>query len=271
MEHFTGKVVVVTGAGSGIGRATALAFGREGAIVHAADLDGGSAEATAAMLSGRGRAHTVDVTDPEAVAALADAVYARDGRVDVLHNNAGIGVSGDVEVIPLSDWRKVVEVNVMGVVHGVHAFLPRMLAQDGGGHIVTTASLAGLVATPSLTPYAMTKHAVVGLTESLEAEVGPRGVHVSAICPGIINTPITRATSMHGALAPKQERIIRFYERFGASPDVVADAVLDAVRRRTLIRPVPRAHVNLGWYLRRVHPRAALPLARLSSRIVGGR
>jgi NAD(P)-dependent dehydrogenase (short-subunit alcohol dehydrogenase family) len=271
MESFTGKVVVVTGAGSGIGRATALAFGRTGAIVHAVDLDGPSAEATAAAVGEHGRAHTVDVTDAEAVAALAATVYARDGRVDVLHNNAGIGVSGDVEEIPLAAWRRVVEVNVMGVVHGVHAFLPRMLGQGGGGHIVNTASVAGLTAAPGLTPYAMTKHAVVGLSESLDAEVSPRGVHVSAICPGIINTPITRATSMHGALAPKRERIIRFYERFGASPDVVADAVLDAVRRNTLIRPVPRSHVLPAWYLRRLHPRAGQGLARLTTRLIGGR
>lgn len=268
---FTGKVVVITGAGSGIGRSTALLFGRLGAAVHAADLDGASAEATAKEIEaggGKATAHTLDVVDPEAVAAFAERVFEADGAVDVLHNNAGVGHAGPVDETTLEEWQRVLGVNLMGVIHGIHSFVPRMLAQGRPGHIVNTASLAGLVAVAEMGPYVTSKHAVVGLSESLNAELAPRGIHVSAICPGIINTPITASAHLERDLAAQRERIQRFYQRFGSSPDVVAKAVVDAVRRKKLIRTVPRHHVVLNWGLRRISPRAAQPLARLQRRLI---
>jgi NAD(P)-dependent dehydrogenase (short-subunit alcohol dehydrogenase family) len=273
MSELAGKVAVVTGAGSGIGRATAVALARAGAVVHLADLEAGPVEEAAgeiARAGGRASAHVVDVTDAAAVAALADAVFASDGRVDVLHNNAGIGHAGPTEAVPLELWRRLVEVNLMGVIHGVHAFGPRMLAQPGGGHIVNTASAAGLTAVPSLVPYATTKHAVVGLSESLNAEWSPKGVRVTALCPGIINTPITRRAAMTGGAEDSRERVVRFYERFGATAEDVADAVLDALRKRPVIRTVPRLHVVPLWALRRLSPRAHQPVSRLGQRLLGG-
>lgn len=211
-------------------------------------------------------AHTVDVTDPAAVEALAEAVYAADGAVDVLHNNAGIGHGGPVEETTLEDWQRVIAVNLMGVVHGVHFFVPRMLAQGRPAHIVNTASMAGLVAVPELVPYATTKHAVVGLSESLNAELSERGIHVSAICPGIINTDIVATATMRGELGERQDKAIEFYEKRGASPDVVAEAVLDAVRRNRVIRTTPRWHVAPSWALRRLSPRLGQVAARATAR-----
>jgi NAD(P)-dependent dehydrogenase (short-subunit alcohol dehydrogenase family) len=272
-NDFAGKVAVVTGAGSGIGRSTALLLARHGAAVHAADLDEASAEQVAGEITaagGRATAHVVDVSDPAAVEALAERVFAADPAVDVLHNNAGVGHAGPVEETSLEEWQRVIGVNLMGVIHGIHHFVPRMLQQGRPAHVVNTASLAGLVAVAEMGPYCTSKHAVVGLSESLNAELSPRGIHVSAICPGFINTAITRRAHLDGELAAQRDRIVSFYERFGSSPDVVAEAVLDAIRKNKVIRTVPRHHVVLNWGIRRISPRAAQPLARLSKRLMSG-
>ena len=265
--EFAGRVAVITGGGSGIGRSTALLLGRLGAKVHVVDLNEDAARAVAAEI-GNAEAHTCDVGDPAAVEALAEKVFTADGAVDILHNNAGVGHAGPIDSTSLEEWQRVIGVNIMGVVHGVHHFTPRMLAQGRPAHIVNTASMAGLVAVPEMVPYATSKHAVVGLSESLNAELAPRGIHVSAICPGIINTPLIPASHIEGDLVQQRDRIIRFYERFGSSPDVVAEAVVDAIRGKKLIRTVPRHHVAFSWALRRLSPRAAQPLARLTSRLL---
>ena len=269
-----GKIAVVTGAASGIGRSTALLLGRLGATVHAADINAEGAGAVAREIEaagGRATAHAVDVADPAAVEALAERVYVADAAVDILHNNAGVGHLGRVDDTTLEEWQRVLGINLMGVVHGVHSFVPRMLRQGRPAHIVNTASLAGLVPVPGMGPYATSKHAVVGLSESLNAELSPRGIRVSAICPGFINTPIVPSAHIDGEYAASRDRIIRFYERFGASPDVVAEAVVDAIVRKKLIRTVPRRDAALMWTLRRISPRAAQPISRLSNRLIAGR
>lgn len=271
MTDFDRKVAVITGAASGIGRATAILLAQRGARVHVVDLNGAGADAVAeeiAAAGGTATAHAVDVAAADAVAALADAVHAAEGRVDVLHNNAGIAASGPTETLALDVWRRVVEINVMGVVHGIHAFGPRMLAA-GRGHIVNTASAAGLTAVPGLVPYAMSKHAIVGLTESLNAEWSPRGVRVSALCPGLVNTPIATSVAA-GAADGQSAKVLRMYECFGAKPEDVATAVVGILERRTLIATVPRAQVLPEWWLRRLHPAWAQPAARLKQRLFNG-
>jgi NAD(P)-dependent dehydrogenase (short-subunit alcohol dehydrogenase family) len=273
-DEFAGRVAVVTGGASGIGRSTALLLARLGAKVHVVDVQAENAETVVSEIraaGGKAEAHACDVTDPAAVQGLAERVFAADGAVDVLHNNAGVGHAGPVEATTLEEWQRVLGVNLMGVVHGVHFFLPRMLEQGRPAHIVNTASMAGLVPVSQMVPYVTSKHGVVGLSEALNAELSPRGIHVSAICPGIINTPLIPGAHLDGEISNARGKIVRFYERFGASPDVVAEAVVDAIRHKQVIRTVPRSHVVLNWAVRRISPRAAQPLARLSTRFISGR
>jgi NAD(P)-dependent dehydrogenase (short-subunit alcohol dehydrogenase family) len=266
-----GRIAVITGAGSGIGRSSARLIARHGAKVHVADLNGQAAEAVAAEIEragGRAASHALDVADPVAVEGLADAVFAADGGVDILHNNAGIGHVGNIEATTVEDWQRVINVNLLGVAYGVQSFVPRMLAEGRSGSVINTASMAGLVPTAKMAPYCASKFGVVGLSEALNAELSPRGIHVSAICPGIIDTPIVSTGVFRGDLAALQERAKSFYARRGASPDVVAQAVLQTIARHKLIVPVPRGQVAPLYLLHRVSPSLVQPLARGLERVI---
>ena len=273
LPELQNRVAVVTGAGSGIGRSIALLLARHGAVVHAVDISAENARAVAAevdVAGGRGVPHTVDVSDPAAVERLAAVVYDAESGVDLLFNNAGIGHAGAVVDTPLEDWRRILDVNLMGVVHGIHAFVPRLLDQGRPAAIVNTASMAGLVPMAGMVPYATSKAAVVGLTEGLDAELRPHGIRVSALCPGIIDTAIVRTSVTRGDWVRRQGRLTNLYATRGASPDVVARAALDAVVRKHVIVPTPRAQVTPMWLLQRWVPGAARAanrgIARLAAR-----
>jgi len=264
----TGKIAVITGAGSGIGAATARLLARHGAKVHVADLNAEAATAVAREIGGGATDHTVDVSRPEEVEALAKAIFDDEGRVDILHNNAGIGHGGDIETTTVEDWQRVIAVNLLGVAYGVQAFVPRMLAQGSPAIIVNTASQAGLMPIAKMAPYCASKYGVVGMSEALDAELRPRGIRVVAICPGVINTPIVRDGIMRGQLGADQAKAVAFYEKYGASPDTVAAAVLSAIARPRLIVGSPRSHVLAPYLLHRLSPRLVQPLARRMTKIV---
>jgi NAD(P)-dependent dehydrogenase (short-subunit alcohol dehydrogenase family) len=233
-KAFANKVVVITGAGSGIGRATALAFGREGAKVHLVDVDRPRVEEAQRELEAAGAkavAHVVDCADSLAVLKLAERVYSLDGRVDVLHNNAGVCCGGAAEKITLEDWRWTLDTNVWGVIHGIHAFLPRMIAQGKGGAIVNTASMAGLIGLPFVAPYCASKFAVVGLSEALCAELAVHGIAVTTVCPGMVRTQVLR--DAHIDLPGNWlQKIHRLFERSALSPEEMAKKILRAVRKK---------------------------------------
>lgn len=267
--EYKDKIAVVTGAGSGIGRSTALLLASRGAKVHVTDLRADTAEKVAAEIAeegGHATAHTVDVSDAAAVQALADAVRAEDGRCDILHNNAGMGHIGNIEAIPLEDWRKVVGVNLMGVVHGIHAFLPLMLEQDGGAKIINTASMTGLYPWPGYAPYAASKFAVVGLTESLHAELKPKGIQVSAICPGVTDTPIANDAVMRGEAEELRVGAIEMMGKIGTSPDNVAKAVLGLIESGKPLAVAPAWQVLPVWMVHRASPRAGILLASVAEK-----
>jgi NAD(P)-dependent dehydrogenase (short-subunit alcohol dehydrogenase family) len=202
VRTFAEGVALVTGGASGIGAALGRELARRGALVVLADRDGEAARAEAARISaagGQAEAATLDVRDAAAVDALVAEAFARHGRIDYLFNNAGIAVGGEVRDLTLEDWRQAVEVNLMGVVHGVQAAWPRMIEQ-GFGHVVNTASMAAFLATALAAPYGATKSAVVGLSRALRVEGASHGLRVSVLCPGVIRTPILEGGGRHGRL-----------------------------------------------------------------------
>jgi NAD(P)-dependent dehydrogenase (short-subunit alcohol dehydrogenase family) len=202
LRTFAGGVALVTGGASGIGAALGRELARRGALVVLADRDGEDARAEAGRIraaGGKADDATLDVRDAAAVDAVIADVFARHGRLDYLFNNAGIAVGGEARNLALEDWREAVEVNLMGVLHGVHAAWPRMIGQ-GFGHVVNTASMAAFLATAMAAPYGATKSAVVGLSRALRVEGAAHGLRVSVLCPGVVRTPILDGGGRHGRL-----------------------------------------------------------------------
>ena len=190
MRELAGKVAVVTGGASGIGRGLAARFAADGMQVVIADVESAALEQTAAELGVVGV--QTDVADAASVQALADQVFDRFGTVHVLCNNAGVGGGGQIADLTLADWKWVLDVNLWGVIHGLQSFLPRLLANADGGHVVNTASMAGLFASAGMGPYNATKFAVVAISETLSKELQAAGssVGVSVLCPGFVRTNI---------------------------------------------------------------------------------
>jgi len=235
-----GAVAVITGGASGIGRATALAMARRGADVVVADVNRERTDATVAELEAIGRRATgfpCDVSRDGELEALAEGAVAAMGRVDLLMNNAGVVLGGPFEQIPMADWEWIVGINLLGPVRGVRAFLPHMLAR-GSGYVVNTASFAGLVAHNPLTiPYDVTKHGVVGLSAGLALYLKPKGIGVSVLCPGYVETNLSenyRFRGLEAAVGPTRmpDAVVR--------PEDVAERVVEAVEaERFLILSQP--------------------------------
>ncbi|NUK04119.1 SDR family oxidoreductase [Streptomyces lunaelactis] len=269
-ERFGGQLVLVTGAASGIGRATAFAFAEAGARIVAVDRDAEGAARTAEMsrLIGSPEAwgETVDVGDEQAMEKLAEKVATEYGVVDVLVNNAGIGLSGSFLETSAEDWKKVLDVNLWGVIHGCRLFGRQMAERGQGGHIVNTASAAAYQPSKALPAYSTSKAAVLMLSECLRAELAGQGIGVSAICPGFVNTNITSTARFAGVDAAeekrRQKKSARLYALRNYPPEKVADAILRAVVRNQAVVPVtPEARGAL--FMSRFTPRTLRAIARL--------
>ncbi|MBL7251037.1 SDR family oxidoreductase [Alcanivorax marinus] len=264
-----GKLVVITGAGSGIGRETALAFGERGATVLCTDIDPDSAAATAEAVrqaGGTALSRKTDVANARSMEALARYVERELGAPDVVVNNAGIGLAGPLLDTSVQDWKQVLDVNLWGVIHGCRLFARQMIDQVKAGHIVNVSSASAYLPSRALPAYATSKSAVLMLTECLRAELAEQGIGVSAICPGLIDTPITGRARFVGVDEEEQSRrreaAQRLYRRRGFTPDRVARAIVGAVRDNLAEVPVSVEASGMRW-LGRLAPPLARRLARL--------
>jgi NAD(P)-dependent dehydrogenase (short-subunit alcohol dehydrogenase family) len=271
IRTFAGATAVVTGAASGIGRALAEELAKRGCEVVLADLQVALAKEVAAAIrasGGRARAVRIDVTGFSAMKKLVKETVERTGRLDYIFNNAGIVIGGGVDLYSIKDWNKVIDVNLRGVINGIQAAYQIMLAQ-GFGHIVNTASMAGLMPGPGNTVYTMTKHGVVGLSLSLRGEAALLGVRVSVICPGVIQTPILEGGGRYGKMLvdmspDQQQRMSEMFERLRPMPPhIFARKVLDAVAKNRAIIIYPRWW-RVFWWINRLSPALGVFLAQRS-------
>ncbi|MCV7225036.1 SDR family oxidoreductase [Mycolicibacterium komossense] len=269
-ESFGDTLVSVTGAGSGIGRETALAFAREGAELIVSDIDEAGVKETAAQIAARGgiaHAYTLDVADAEAVERFADEICAEHGVPDVVVNNAGVGQAGRFLDTPPEQWDRVLDINLGGVVNGCRAFARRLVERGTGGHIVNVSSMAAYAPLHSMNAYCTSKAAVYMFSDCLRAELDAAGVGLTTICPGVIDTNIVHTTRFDAPpekakkLATRRAQAEKLFALRRYGPDKVAEAIVSSVKRNTAIRPVaPEAHVLYG--VSRVLPQVLRSTAR---------
>ena len=245
MTDFTGKVVVITGAAHGLGEATAKALAARGAKLALCDIDGEGLRQVKGVLEARGAevmTDIVDVSQARQVEEFSERVYKEFGQVDVLVNNAGVVLAGRLEDMALEDWQWIMGINMWGVVHGSHFFYPRMLRR-GSGHIVNISSAAGLIPLPMLSAYSGTKSAVLSMTRVWRAEGAMHGVGFTAVCPGVMNTNVSKSVRIRSGTQRKppsqsQEKADRFLARERYDPAKVAEAIVCAVEKNKSVVPV---------------------------------
>ena len=255
MNFWQGKTAFITGAGSGIGCAIATTLANRGTRVCVADINLTAAENVARACGNSARAVSLDVCDADAVRREMEKFAAENGRLDFVFNNAGIGIAGESDEIPLAAWKRIIDINVYGVLHGVLAAYP-MLVKQGFGHIINTASLAGLGAAPLFAPYSLTKHAVVGLSTSLRIEAAARGVRVSVVCPAAIETPILDSENPRDIPIPWSPNMRRFLTALAGPPypvDQCAHEVLAAIEKNKSVIVLP-GRARFAWVLGRLFP-----------------
>ena len=266
------KWVLVTGAGAGIGRAIALEAAQRGANLALCDVDSGSLRETIALVKKHGAeviSAVVDVSKRSQVQKFADKVHGKIGSLDILINNAGVALAADILETSEDDWKFIIGVNLMGVIHFCDAFCPAMVDRDEGGHIVNIASMEGFAAMEGFGAYSTTKFAVVGYSDSLRQELSHQGIGVSVVCPGVVRTSLTKTMRSRGDYEEHiADKIHEQHKKSSFGPDKVAKAVFSAVHFNTPLRPVaPESWIT--YFANRLSPRmTSFVLQQVAHRIL---
>jgi NAD(P)-dependent dehydrogenase (short-subunit alcohol dehydrogenase family) len=254
---YTGKVAIVTGGGSGIGEALCLELAHRGAQVVVADINADNARRVAAAIGGRATASTVDVAGEQEVTRLVEDTAAAHGRLDYMFNNAGFAIGGDARDLTLEHWRRVLDVDLYGVLYGMHAAY-QIMARQGFGHIVNTSSVAAFAPAPGNAPYCTAKHALVGLSTSLRLEGADLGVKVSCVCPGFVRTNVYQNAEVVNMTVPvgmTREQAAGAPAKM-MDPDRAARVILDGVARNRAMIVFP-VSMRWAWRALRLFPRLA--------------
>ena len=259
-EAFAGKTAIVTGAASGIGREIARQLAGHGAVVVATDLAGTGVETVASEIGAEGR--VVDVTDRDQIQAAVDDVVAAYGRLDLMFCNAGVAIFGEFELVTLDDWDKIIDVNLRGVAYGA-TIAYRQMVEQGGGQIVSTASVAGLVPVPLQAHYCATKHAVVGMSKTLAVEARQHGIVVTAFCPAFVESGMFENNTLRGTMEGTDARKLVPIRPLATDKAVRALLAGVARRRELVITPF---YGRLGWWFERAAPGLAQYMHRFTLR-----
>jgi NAD(P)-dependent dehydrogenase (short-subunit alcohol dehydrogenase family) len=264
------KKVVITGAASGIGRALALEFAKERCTILLADINEAGLNQTSELVrqaGGVGEAFRCDVSRLDDVMRMADHCFDTWGKVDILINNAGVASIGLMGDIPIADWQWIVSINFWGVVHGCHAFVPRMKKQ-GGGHIVNVASAAGIISTAEMSPYNATKAANISISETLKSELAPYNIGVTVLCPTFIKTNLMDTLRFTEDF--QRQCSVTGINNTRVTPEKVAGLIIDAVKKNKLY-VLPQAAAKISWIFKRISPSAYFGFFAFLMRIGWGR
>lgn len=264
--YYKDKIVLITGAGAGIGRALCHLLYQAGATVIVTDINLTNAEETVQLLANRTRkrveAYQLDVADKDAFEKLSEYIQDKYEQIDLVINNAGIGIGGEVQELEYSDWEKTIAVNQYGVINSVDCFYPMMLKQ-GHGQIVNVASVAGLVPLAGEVSYTASKYSVVGLSHGLRAEGANYGIKINVVCPGKINTSIYKTSAMRGL---NKDKALKFWPK-GISPEKCASIMLKGIRQNKSTIVVT-THAKVLWYLNRLSPELTIKLSQQYIRFI---
>jgi NAD(P)-dependent dehydrogenase (short-subunit alcohol dehydrogenase family) len=266
LRTYDGAVAIVTGGASGIGKALGEELAARGCEVVLADLQLDAAKEVAARIceqGGKATACALDVTDADAVELLLKETFERCGRLDYMFNNAGVALNGKFEDFELKHWRKTMDINLMGVVYGTRA-AHRHMSQQGFGHIVNTASFAGVFPWPTTIAYTASKHAIVGMSTALRAELADTGIQVSVLCPGTVLTPMIEkgASPERWVGTYSAEKLEAFFQgAHGMAPDVFSKKALDRIAKNKAVIVLPAIYKML-WWINRVSPTLAIGLSQ---------